>query len=115
MAHRSSASGHSGARGRRGRGGGGGGGGGEHLRVLLGAREAGNQRHDGGEEPTAVELGGGALRCVRGGGESVVRCELLRGCSGLFIGAGGGGGGAGEMAGIHTMGCTIYRGFWIGS
>ena len=86
--HRSSASGHSGARDRRGRGGGGGGGDGEHLRVLLGAREAGNRRCDGDEKPAAVGLGGGALRCGRGGEGSVVRCDLLRGARALYRGRG---------------------------
>jgi hypothetical protein len=57
--------------------------------VLLGAREAGNRRRDEVGEPAAVGLGGGALRFGRGGGESAVWCEFLRGCSGLFIGAGG--------------------------
>ncbi len=67
-----------------GKGRGGGGDGGEHLRVLLGARDAGNRRRDGDEEPAAIGLGGGALRCGRGGGESVVRCELLRGARGFL-------------------------------
>jgi hypothetical protein len=38
-------------------------------------------------------VGGGAFRCRRGEGRSLVRGEMLRGSSGAFIGAGGGGAG----------------------
>jgi hypothetical protein len=63
------------------------------VSTFVGSSELGRWGNSGAaelEDRRRSVLGGGALRCGRGGGGSSGRGELLRGCSGAFIGAGGG-------------------------
>jgi hypothetical protein len=63
------------------------------VKTFVGSSELGRWGNGGAaelEDRRRLVLSGGALRCGRGGGGSSVRGELLRGCSGAFIGAGGG-------------------------